>query len=423
MVGLTVCSWLVAGCASGTRVQTVSGSKPFAGDEPGVPAAPPPAASAAPAAAAPAAAARADSGYGLRAANVDYLAPAAGAPMGLPQNAKPGECYVQAVAAAQYETVKERVLKKAAATRIEVVPAQLEDVEERVLIKPATKRLETVPATFEEVEERVLIKPASKRLEIVPATFEEVEERVLVRPATKRLEPVAATYKTETERILVRPAYTVWKRSSELTLAERSQQKIDPSAGDILCLVEVPAEYSTVTRQVIDTPASSREVEVPAEYSVVKKTVMKTPETAREIEVPAEYSTVKKTVVKTPATAREIEVPAEYRTVTIKKVVAPARETKVEIPAEYDEVSKQVIKAPATSQWVEILCDTNATPQTLVSLQQALKRAGFDPGREDGRVDDRTMSAVRSFQQAKNLPVDSERYINMATVKALGVTP
>ena len=63
------------------------------------------------------------------------------------------------------------------------------------------------------------------------------------------------------------------------------------------------------------------------------------------------------------------------------------------------------------------------TDATLVALQQALKRAGFDPGREDGRVDERTMNAVRAFQQAKSLPVDSERYINMATVKALGVTP
>jgi hypothetical protein len=104
---------------------------------------------------------------------------------------------------------------------------------------------------------------------------------------------------------------------------------------------------------------------------------------------------VKKTVLKTPATTRAVEVPAEYRTVTIKKVVTPAREVKTEIPAEYDEVTKQVLKAPATSAWQEILCDTNATPQALVALQQALKRAGFDPGREDGRVDERTMNAVR----------------------------
>jgi hypothetical protein len=260
MVGLVVCGLLLGSCAGGAKVETVSYSQPFAGDRPATPPQPAPTSASA---AAPAAA-RTDSGYGLRAAKVDYLAPAAGAPMGLPQNAKPGECYVNAIVPAQYETVKERVLKKAAATRIEVIPATFEDVEERVLVRPAGKRLEAVPAEFEEVEERVMVRPASKRLEVVPATFEDAEERVLVRPATKRLEPVAATYKTETERILVRPGYTVWKRSSELTPAEREQQKIDPSAGDILCLVEVPAEYSTVTRQVIDTAATTREEEVPA---------------------------------------------------------------------------------------------------------------------------------------------------------------
>jgi peptidoglycan hydrolase-like protein with peptidoglycan-binding domain len=36
-------------------------------------------------------------------------------------------------------------------------------------------------------------------------------------------------------------------------------------------------------------------------------------------------------------------------------------------------------------------------------------------------VDNRMMDAVRAFQQARGLPVDMDRYINMATVKALGV--
>jgi hypothetical protein len=39
------------------------------------------------------------------------------------------------------------------------------------------------------------------------------------------------------------------------------------------------------------------------------------------------------------------------------------------------------------------------------------------------RATSKTMGAVRSFQQAKGLPVDSVGYINMMTVKALGVTP
>jgi hypothetical protein len=196
----------------------------------------------------------------------------------------------------------------------------------------------------------------------------------------------------------VRPAYTVWKRSSELTEAERAQQGVAASAGDILCLVEMPAEYTTVTSQVLATPA-----------------------TTREIEVPAEYATVRKTVLKTPATTREIEVPAEYRTVMVRKMVAPERQTVIEIPAEYDTVGRRVVKSAATTEWREVLCDNNATPATLTALQQSLRRAGFDPGRDDGKVDPKVMAAVRAFQEAKGLPVDGDRYINMATVKALGV--
>jgi hypothetical protein len=324
---------------------------------------------------APMPAASPDTSYPLRAATVDYLTASAAAPMGLPESAKPGECYVRAVVPAQYESISERVLRKAASSRIEVMPAQ-----------------------FQDVEERVLVRPASTRLEAVPPVFEEVEEQVLVRPASTRLEPVPATYRTVTEQMLVKPAYTVWKRSSELTADERAKQGIDPSAGDILCLVQVPAEYKTVTSEVLATPA-----------------------TTREVQVPAEYLTVKKTVLKTPATTRTIEVPAEYKTVMVRKMVAPAKETAIEIPAEYDTVTRQIVKSPATTEWREVLCENNATTARLTAMQQSLHKFGFDPGRQDGKVDSRVMAAVRSFQQAKGLPLDGDRYINMATVKALGV--
>jgi hypothetical protein len=318
-----------------------------------------------------------DTGYGLRAANVDYLTASAAAPMGLPPGARPGECYVRAVVPAKYETATEQVLRKAASTRIEVVPAQFQDVEEQVLVRPATTRLEAVPPVFEEME-----------------------EQVLVRAATTRLEPVPAAYRTVTEQVLVRPAYTVWKRSSELTSEERAKQGVDPNAGDILCLVEVPAEYRTVTSEVLVTPA-----------------------TTREVQIPAEYTTVRKTVLKTPATTREIQVPAEYRTVTVRRMVAPEQKTVIEIPAEYGTVSRQVLVAAATTEWREVLCDNNATPAALVAMQQSLRSEGFDPGRVDGKIDAKVMGAVRSFQQARGLPVDGDRYINMATVKALGVNP
>ena len=278
--------------------------------------------------------------YGLRSANVDYLTASAAHPMGLPQAARPGDCYARAVVPAQYETVTEQVLKKEAGTRIEIVPAE-----------------------FQDVEERILVRPAGKALEAIPPVYEEVEEQILVRPATTRVEAVPATYRTVTETILVRPAYTIWKRSSELTAAERSQQAVDPGAGDILCLVQVPDEFKTVTSEVLVTPA-----------------------TTREVAVPAEYTTVKKTVVKAPATTREVEVTAEYKTVKVRKLVTAERQITTPTPAEYDTVTKQVLRSTATAEWREVLCENNATPTTLAAIQKALREAGFDPGRQDGRV-------------------------------------
>jgi hypothetical protein len=312
---------------------------------------------------------------GLRSANVEYLTASASSPAGLPPNARSGECCARVVIPARYETVAEQVIRK-----------------------PASSKIDTQPAEFEDVQERVVVKPASKRIEVVPATFDDVEERVMVRPASKRLEPVPATYRTVTEQVVVRPAYQVWKRSSELTPEERLRQNLPADAGDILCLVDVPAESRTVTREVIATPA-----------------------TTREVEIPAEFTTVRKRVVKTPATTREIVEPEEYGTVSVKRMVRPARETRTEIPAEYDTVSKQVLRSPATTEWRQILCETNATPEMLSRIQRALRQAGFDPGRDDGRIDAKTMAAVRAYQQARNLPVDADRYINIATVRALGI--
>ncbi len=37
--------------------------------------------------------------------------------------------------------------------------------------------------------------------------------------------------------------------------------------------VEIPAEYATIKRQVIDTPGSMKEVLLPAQYKKVKSTV------------------------------------------------------------------------------------------------------------------------------------------------------
>jgi hypothetical protein len=307
---------------------------------------------------------------GLRTTTVDAAAGADYPP------ARVGECYARVVTPATFGTTEERVLVRAASSTISVVPAVYGPGEERVLVKGETKSLVVIPATYEDVTERILVKAAGTQLVTTPATF-----------------------KTATERRLVKAASTAWKRSSELTAAERALQNIDPNAGDVLCLVEVPAVYETVTSTVVDQPASTR-----------------------SIEIPAEYTTVTKTVLKTPPSTREVIEPAVYRNVVTSKLITPAREVRADIPAEYVTKTNTVQTSAAKSEWRQIVCETNATPTKLSEIQNALTKAGFATGRTDGAIDGNTMNAVRGYQKAKGLPVDTDRYINVATVRALGLS-
>jgi hypothetical protein len=290
--------------------------------------------------------------------------------------ARVGECYARVVTPATFGTTQERVLVRAESTSVSIVPAVYAPGEERVLVKGETKSLVVIPATYQEASERVLVRPAGNQLVTTPATF-----------------------KTATERRLVKPASTMWKRSSELTAAERALQNIDPNAGDVLCLIEVPAVYETVTATVVDQPATTRSIDIPAEYTTVTKTVMATPPSTREV----------------------IE-PAVYRTVVTSKLVTPAREVRNVVPAEYATKSNTVQTSAASSEWRQIVCETNATPAKLAEIQRALTSAGFATGRTDGGIDGNTMNAVRGFQKARGLPVDMDRYINVATVRALGLS-
>jgi hypothetical protein len=375
-----------------------------------------------------------------------------------PANAKAGECFAKVVRPATFRTESVRKLVKEASERIETLPATYETVKERVLVKEAGERIEivppvykavkvhvlneevqdVVPAVYETVKERVMVKEASTRLEEVPAVYETVEERVMVKPASKRAIEVPAVYETVTETKMVRDAYTTWKPGTQTNV-----QKIDETTGQVMCLVQVPAEYQTFTRQAVKSAATVRYEDVPAEYDMVKKTVLKSPATVRTVQIPAEYgeremtklakpaTTVTKVVpvdyereimtMVTPATEKRIPIPAEYAEREITKLVTPASEKRIPIPAEYSDLSQEVMVCPVQAYWTPILCDVNATPAKIAELQKALQAAGFNPGSTNGELDDRTMSAIHSFQKARNLPVDG--YLNLETVKALGVSP
>ena len=125
-------------------------------------------------------------------------------------------------------------------------------------------------------------------------------------------------------------------------------------------------------------------------------------------------------VIDTEATVREVAVPAVTRKVRVPIVAEQAKVETDTVPEQFGTVSKTVKVSDASVEWRSILCEVNTTPAKVREIEEALKKAGFNPGNTDGVVNQSTMTALNAYQRTNNLPID--RYINLATVKSLGVS-
>jgi len=193
---------------------------------------------------------------------------------------------------------------------------------------------------------------------------------------------VPAKYTTETEEILVSPASQKWVKKK----ADPSCLSADPDACLVWCLVEVAAQYRTVTKQVrvgcadgytdngddctraIDipakygtrtyqklvTPASTDSREIPAQYGTRTYKKLVEPARSETVEIPAKYATRTYQKLVKEATSETIDVPARYETRTYKKLVSPATTEVVEIPAKYSTRSYQKLVTPATTETVDV---------------------------------------------------------------------
>ena len=301
------------------------------------------------------------------AAGLMALLPMASLAQSLPQAARPGDCFA-------------RIAQ----------PPVFEQQTERIEVAEASERVEVTPAEYEWTEETIVVRPASERVvEVRPAEYRSVEERVMVSPASERLEEVPARFRTEAVQEQVKPATRVWKPG------RGAIERVDHVSGEVLCLVEEPAVYRTVSRQVLVTPATTRRVAVPAEYQIVHR---------QELVRPAE--------------TRVETLPAQTETVRVRTLVRPAQERRVTVPARYVTLTREVEVSPSRVDWHPVLCNTNANQQTILALQRALQRAGFDPGKIDGKLGQMTYRAVARYQRANGLPTGG---ITFDTLDRLGV--
>jgi len=283
-----------------------------------------------------------------------------------PPNAEPGKCYARVLTPAKYEIQTEKVLAK-----------------------DASENLKVIPAKYTWATKKVLIKEASERIVAVPATYKTVTEKVLVSPASERLVSTAPVYDTVTEKILVKEAQTTWKQG------RGPVEKLDNATCEIMCLVNIPAVYKTVTKRILKTPA-----------------------TTKSVTIPAKYKTVTKKVLETPATTKSVTIPAKYKTVKVKELVTPATVSRTAIPEEYRTVSKKIKVSDATLKWQPILCKSSMTKVNIKSVQKSLKSAGFNPGPIDGIMGWRTKAAVNKFQKSKGISTGA---LTKETLSALGL--
>lgn len=215
-----------------------------------------------------------------------------------------------------------------------------------------------------------------------------------------------------------------------------SEQVLKTGATSVVEVV--PARYEWVEERVLVKEASSRLEEIPAEYEWVEEQVLVKPahttwkkgrglvervdnstgEIMCLVEVPAEYKTVRKRVEVKPATTREVTIPAEYETVKVRKMVAAAHEKRTEIPAEYQTVTSWVKVSEGHMEWREVMCETNLTMDVVKQIQLALRDNEHNPGPIDGIIGHQTSSAIESYQKNKGLAVGGLTY---ETVESLGV--
>lgn len=299
-----------------------------------------------------------------------------------PFDAEPGECYAQVVQPAVYREVEERVLVEEAGQREVVVPARYKLVTERELIEP--ERTYEVP---------------------VGATYRTVVEEEIVEPARERVVDVPARYETRTRQVLVEEAYTTWKRGVNPIAYGGTEGGVGPdgrllqtakhSAGDVMCLVEVPAKYETVTERVMVSPPTTRVEVIPAKTRRVTRRVIDRPAGTRLVTEPARYQEITREVVDRPEEVRLVPTPARYEAQTRHELVEAER-----------------------AYWTQVLCETNADRRTIRQIQRALRREGFPPGPIDGIWGPRSDGAARRFQRAIGGP---RGVVTLETLRKLGL--
>ncbi len=186
---------------------------------------------------------------------------------------------------ATYEYIDEKVLieKEKTVWKKGVNPAQKLDGatgEIMCLIK--------VPAKYKTIKKKVVKTPATTKVVEVPAVTKVIKVKKLVAPAKTETITIPEVKSTIQKNVLDKQPTFSWVRVGDTV------DKNLRYTGHKICLVTSPAKYQKITKTVLDVPASTKEVKIDPTYKTIK--VKKLVKKAQEVKTPikAVYKVVNK---------------------------------------------------------------------------------------------------------------------------------
>ena len=115
---------------------------------------------------------------------------------------------------------------------------------------------------------------------------------------------------------------------------------------------QAPAEYKTVTENVVTQEASTELVTIPATFETVTETVVVQPQSVVYVAEPPKYEWVEGDIEG--SSVEYVTVPAQYETVSEPVVVQEASTELVTIPATYETVTETIVTQEASTELVTI---------------------------------------------------------------------
>jgi hypothetical protein len=325
------------------------------------------------------------------------------------KNSTPGNCFREYYTPEKYKTISEEIVVKEARTENKITPAKYEMIEKTIEVKPASKKTITIPATYEYKEDKILVEKAKTvwKKGINPAQK--------LNGATGEimcLVKIPAKYKIIKKKVVKTPASTKVVEVPAITQTIKIKKLISDASSKTII---IPAVTQTIEKKVLDKKSEFSWTKV---GNNIDKKWMYTGHQICLLETPAQHRKITKTIVDTNASIKELVINPSYKVMKIKKLVEEAKEVKTPIKAIYKTLAKKEKVSDAYQSWERILCQTNMNKEVILKIQNALKIKGYNPGKIDAVLGRGTHVAIDKYQRDNSLATGGITY---ETLKALNV--